>query len=141
MEITNIPFHKLLNIEKSSDSEDVLALTFAENKQNHIGTFHASAQFTLAEATSGLALQHAFPQLENVVVPILRKADAKFKKPAESNISAHASIDQAEKELFLKRFEAKGRGSISVTVEVRDSNGVVTMSATYHWYIQKISTL
>ena len=138
MEITEIPFHKLLKLTQSRDAGDVLELTFAEDKQNHIGTFHASGQFALAEATSGLALQQAFPQLEGSVVPILRKADAKFKKPAESNISAHASIDQAQKELFLQRIESKGRGTISVCVEVKDEQGVVTMVGNYQWYIQKL---
>ncbi|MGL1932595.1 MAG: DUF4442 domain-containing protein [Desulfotalea sp.] len=138
MKITDIPFHKLLKIEKSRDSEDVLKLAFTENMQNHIGTFHASAQFALAEVTSGLALQQEFSQLENSVIPILHKADAKFKKPAESNITAHASIETPQKETFLKRFESKGRGTISVSVEIKDQNDIVTMSATFKWYLQKV---
>lgn len=138
MKITDIPFHKLLNIEKGCEHEQVLKLSFSENKQNHIGTFHASAQFALAEATSGLALQQEFPQLVDSVVPVLRKADAKFKKPAESNITAHATIDESEKERFLRRFESKGRGTIFVSVEIKDQNEIITMLATYQWYIQKI---
>ncbi len=138
MEITDIPFHKLLELKKSSDSGDVLELTFEENKQNHIGTFHASCQFALAEATSGLALQQAFPQLEGLVLPILRKADVKFKRPAESDLSAHAFIDQNQKELFLGKMESKGRATISVSVEVKDQQKIVTMSGLYQWYIQMI---
>ncbi len=138
MEITDIPFHKLLKLTKSRDSGDVLELTFTEDKQNHIGTFHASAQIALAEATSGLALQQVFPQLESSVIPILRKVDAKFKKPAESKISGHASIDQSQKEIFLQKIESKGRGTISVYVEVKDQQGIITMVGSYQWYIQKL---
>lgn len=136
MEITSIPFHKLLEIERD-DSEGVLKLQFVENKQNHIGTFHASAQFALAEVTSGLALQHAFPELKDKVVPILRKADAKYKNPAQSTISAHTSIEPEHREMFLQKLETKGRGLVDVAVEVKDESGIVTMAGTYRWYIQK----
>lgn len=138
MEITEIPFHKLLKIKKSNKSDGVLELTFCENKQNHIGTFHASAQFALAEATSGFALQQAFPQLVSSVIPILRKADTKFKKPAEFDISAYATIDHAQKEQFLEKIDSKGRATISVLVEVKDQKETVTMVGNYQWYIQKI---
>ncbi len=85
MDITQIPFNRYISILKSIDNKNILELAFNDNMKNHIGTFHASAQFALAEACSGLALQNEFPDLANSVVPILRKSEIKFKKPASSS--------------------------------------------------------
>jgi acyl-coenzyme A thioesterase PaaI-like protein len=41
-----------------------LYIEFKDNLKNHLGTFHAGAQFALAEACSGLSLQKHFPDSE-----------------------------------------------------------------------------
>ncbi|WP_409070242.1 PaaI family thioesterase [Desulfobulbus sp.] len=79
MDITKIPFNKFIEIIESDTEGHVLELELRDCVKNHLGTFHASAQFALAEACSGLALQKHFPHLENSVVPVLRKSDVKFK--------------------------------------------------------------
>lgn len=138
MDVTQIPFNKFIEISKSNADDQVLELGFKDNMKNHLGTFHASAQFALAEACSGLSLQKHFPHLANSVVPVLRKSDIKFKKPAQSDIHAKANIDSEEKEKFEQQFEKKGRATIAVPVEIIDQNGTVTMSGVYEWFVQKI---
>ena len=61
MDVTQIPFNKLIEISDSNTDDHVLSLRFKDNMKNHLGTFHASAQFALAEACSGLSLQKHFP--------------------------------------------------------------------------------
>lgn len=139
MDITQIPFNKFIEISHSADATDqVLKLDFKDNMKNHLGTFHASAQFALAEACSGLSLQKHFPHLANSVVPVLRKSDIKFKKPAQSDIQAAASITTESKAQFEQQLEKKGRATIAVPVEIIDQNGTVTMTGTYEWFVQKI---
>lgn len=138
MDVTQIPFNKFIEISHSHTDEHVLELGFKDNMKNHLGTFHASAQFALAEACSGLSLQKHFPYLANSVVPVLRKSDIKFKKPAQSDIHAKASIGTEEKGKFEQQLERKGRATITVPVEIIDQNGTVTMSGVYEWFVQKI---
>ncbi len=138
MDVTQIPFNKFVEICYSNQDEEVLNLRFKNNMKNHLGTFHASAQFALAEAASGFSLQRSFSHLANSAVPVLRKADIKFKKLAESDIFAKACIGTEAKEKFLQQFEKKGRAILAVPVEVLDSNDTITMTGTYEWYVQKI---
>lgn len=138
MDVTQIPFNKFIEVCYSNEDEDVLNLRFNNNMKNHLGTFHASAQFALAEAASGLSLQRSFSHLANSAVPVLRKADIKFKKPAESDIFAKSCIETEAKEKFLQQFEKKGRATLAVTVDVLDSNETITMTGNYEWFVQKL---
>ena len=105
LKATDIPFVNHIGIEQNSDE---LSLNFNDNVQNHIKTLHASAQFTLAETQSGLQLQKLFPELEGKVVPILRDAQIKYKKPAVEKISAYARTDKEAVEKFSVLFDKKG---------------------------------
>lgn len=138
MDITQIPFNKYINILNTTESDSTLELAFIDEMKNHIGTFHASAQFALAEACSGLALQKQFAEFADSAVPVLRKVDTKFKKPASSDIKAEASINDEIANQFREQFEKKGRATISVLVEVMDLEGNITMIGNYDWFVQKI---
>ena len=138
MDITQIPFNKFIEISPSSADDCALELAFNDHMQNHLGTFHASAQFALAEACSGLALQRHFLHLTDSVVPLLRKSELKFKRPAQSTILAKAYLSPKIKEDFEHQLKKKGRAIIAVPVEIVDQQGNITLTGTYEWYVQKI---
>ena len=135
MRAEDIEFVKLVGIEQSGDS---VSLAYKKDVQNHINTIHASAQFTLAETQSGLHLQKLFPELEGLVVPLLRESNMKYKKPALKNITAFASVKEEDKEKFLEQFTKRGRASLEVSVTVKDSDAVCTAQGTFGWFISKI---
>jgi len=62
----------------------------------------------------------------------------KFRKPAQTDIQAKASITAETKEIFEDQLRNKGRASIAVPVEIIDQNGIITMTGTYEWFVQKI---
>lgn len=132
---TDIPFVSHIGIK---DEHNVLSLDFKDDVLNHIKTIHASAQFTLAETQSGLHLQKLFPQLEGKVVPVLRDAQVKYKKPAMEKIIAIASSNEEAVEKFKAQFDKKGRGSLQIDVEVKDINSVLTCQATFTWFVQTL---
>lgn len=132
---TDIPFVSHIGIK---DEHDELSLDFKDDVLNHIKTIHASAQFTLAETQSGLHLQKLFPQLEGKVVPVLRDAQVKYKKPAMEKIIAIASSNKEAVEKFKAQFDKKGRGSLQIDVEVKDINGVLTCQAIFTWFVQTL---
>ena len=57
MDILSIPFHQLLHIERNQDDAFIFQMKERPEFNNHLGTFHACAQLSLAEATSGEYLQ------------------------------------------------------------------------------------
>lgn len=132
---TEIPFVKHIGI---TDEKENLRLDFKDNVLNHIKTIHASAQFTLAETQSGIHLQSLFPELEGKVVPVLRDAQIKYKKPAVEKIIAFSSTNEEAVEKFKMQFEKKGRGSLQIDVEVKDINDVLTCQASFTWFIQAL---
>ena len=135
MKISDIAFIKLVGIEE----EDLgMSLGFNPQLQNHIQTFHAGAQFTLAEAQVGLFLKENFPLLEGKVIPVLRESKLKYKKPATSKIFGSSSCPIENIAKFKQQFERKGRGSIEVFIEVKDSNGVLTCEGSFVFYVQAI---
>ena len=136
MNVIEIPFVKKVGITQSVDGE--LELSFSEETHNHLATMHASAQFTLAETASGEYLQTVFPDLVGKVIPVLRDATVKFKKPALKNIIAYPSITDESREKFIAQFNKKGRASLSVNVDIKDIENTVTCVASYNWFIQKI---
>jgi len=136
MNILEIPFTKKVGIEKSSNGE--LLLPFTKSIQNHLETIHASAQFSLAETASGEALQTIFPELVGKVVPVLRGAEIKFKKPATNSVTAFISITDEIILKFNEQFSKKGRSTIQVKVEVKNEENIVTCVGSFNWFIQSI---
>ena len=135
MKAEEIPFVKHIGI-KEEDSE--LSLDFKSDVLNHVKTIHASAQFTLAETQSGLHLQRLFKELEGKVIPLLRDAQIKYKKPAQEKIMAFSSVSNDSILKFKSQYEKKGRGSIQIEVDVKDINDVLTSQATFTWFIQAL---
>jgi len=134
MDVLEIPFVKRVGVVRRADGG--LALPFRESVQNHLQSVHAGAQFALAETASGDFLQVLFPDLVGRVVPLLRSSEIKFRKPASETIAAFASVSEESLSRFKAQFASKGRGSVTVGVEIRDSADVVTSSAVFTWFVQ-----
>lgn len=99
---------------------------------------HASAQFALAETASGEFLQTLFPELVGKVIPVLRDATVKFKKPAVNKIITYPSISDDVRIKFNEQFLKKGRASICVDIDIKYIEETVTCVASYNWFVQKI---
>ena len=101
------------------------------------------ARFTQAPSSlwpkhaAGFTLQRHFPHLTDSVIPVLRKSELKFRRPAQSTILAKAYLDAKAKEDFELQLEKKGRATITVPVEITDQQGHTTLVGTYEWYVQK----
>lgn len=135
MTVKDVPFASFIGIK---ENQDELSLDFKDEVQNHVKTIHASAQFTLAETKSGLYLLEIFPELEGKVLPLLREANIKYKKPATQKILAYASIGDETIDKFKTVFEKKGRGSICIRVQIKDINHVLCSESEFIWFIQAI---
>ncbi len=137
MDITRIPFVAKTGVVKNAQGE--LSLRANADTHNHLQTIHAGALFTLAESASGELLFTRFPDLAERVVPLLRDAQVKYRRAAEGSVSAHAMVSADAVDAFREQLAKKGRAAITVAVDVKNSEGVVTCSASFNWFVQTLA--
>ena len=141
MDILSIPFHKLLNIERNQNDDDfIFQIEERPELHNHLGTLHACAQLSLAEATAGEYLQQQFPEIKDTVVPVIRRTEVKYSMPAKGTLFSKASFSSGSKEDFLKELESKKRCIIPIKVEVFNTESKRTLSAVFDWFITMMAT-
>lgn len=97
MDVTQLPFNRFVGIESCEKREGgIFELPAANKFLNHVGTVHASALFGLAEASSGQFLADNLGADEKSVLPILRRADIKYRKPAEGYVYSKGVYREAD---------------------------------------------
>jgi len=136
--VTELPFNRFLGLETATEPARLLSLPSGDQYLNHLGTVHASALLALAEASSGEFLLRHFGSAAGVV-PVVRRIEAKFRKPAHGAVASTAS---AASEALLQLdadLAAKGRALIPVAVELHDEAGTHVLSASVEWFIQRLN--
>jgi acyl-coenzyme A thioesterase PaaI-like protein len=133
-DVTGIPFNHFLGIK-----EDGAALVLPEGEQyrNHLGTVHASAQFALAEAASGQWLLGRFGDEASKYMAVVRKVEAKFRRPANGALHAQAEAGEAEAAAFADSLARRGRGMLAIRVRVLDKDDQTSLEADFEWFAQK----
>jgi acyl-coenzyme A thioesterase PaaI-like protein len=135
MNLKDIPFAKLLDISESN-SEFLFELSDDEKYTNHLGTVAAAAQFSLAEFASGQWMLNSFPDIATQVIPVLRKSDVKFRKPAIGRVRARAIVNEETRHQFISELMQRNRALLKVLIELVNDDSEVVMSGTYEWFIQ-----
>jgi acyl-coenzyme A thioesterase PaaI-like protein len=136
MDITNLPFNAFIGVERAQSKDALLLLPSNPRYFNHLGTVHASAQLALAEASSGEFLLRHFGSAAGVV-PVVRRMDAKFRKPANGSVTSTASAAPESLAQLDAELSSKGRALIPIFVELHDESGAHTLSATFEWFFQR----
>ncbi len=135
MNLKEIPFAKLLAVSDST-SGFLFELSDNEKYTNHLGTVAAAAQFSLAEFASGQWLIHAFPEYATQVIPVLRKSEVKFRKPAIGRVRARAIVNEDTRDLFITELTQRKRALVTIVIELVNDDLEIVMSGTYEWFIQ-----
>lgn len=135
--VTELPFNTFLGIQAGSAPEALLTLPAGNQYLNHLGTVHASALLSLAEASSGEFLLRHFGSSSGVV-PVVRHIEAKFRKPAHGSISSRANVVPDALAQMQADLTAKGRALVTVTIELHDEAGTHALTASVEWFIQRL---
>ncbi len=135
MNLKEIPFAKLLAVA-NSDSEFLFELSNDEKYTNHLGTVAAAAQFSLAEFASGQWMINTFPDIATQVIPVLRKSEVKFRKPATGRVRARAMVNKETSNQFITELTQRKRALLTIPIELVNDDLEVVMSGTYEWFIQ-----
>ena len=135
MDITQLPFNRLIGIQRTNMTDAWLMLPADERYTNHLGTVHASALLALAEATSGEFLRREIGSIGFDVLPVVRKLESKFRKPAHGAIYSKVRSGAENVPLFVRSLEEKGRATISVGVDVFDEASSHALASTVEWFV------
>ena len=136
MDVTDLPFNALIGIERAEANDALLRLPSDPRYLNHLGSVHASALLALAEASSGEFLLRHFGSSEGIV-PVVRRLESKFRKPANGSVTSTASATPEALARLTSNLASKGRSIILVAVELHDESGTHALSATVEWFIQR----
>lgn len=137
MNTLGIPFNRHLGLEVSPQPGFLLMLPAASCYTNHLGTIHAGAMLALAEAASGELLWREFPALKNSVWPVVRRVEAKFRKPARGALHARGSLNGADRETFLEALARTGRALLNVRIELCDEHDAHAATVNVEWFIAR----
>src|SRR5262245_52908207 len=137
MDVTQLPFNRHVGLEPAAEESGFL-VSLPEGPQytNHLGTVHASALLAVAEAGSGAFLVRQLGSGAGFV-PVVRRLEAWFRKPAHGRVSARCAVPAEEVERWSAELAARGRVFAPVAVEVVDAAGVVVLSAVVEWFIAR----
>jgi acyl-coenzyme A thioesterase PaaI-like protein len=137
VDITEIPFNRLVGMERAREPEGILSFPADVRYTNHLGTVHAGAMLALAEASSGEYLLREFGSLPYPVLPVVRRVEAKFRKPARGAIHSRVSVPPAERDAFVQTLVERGRALLAVRVDVHDDQGVHVLETTIEWFVAR----
>jgi hypothetical protein len=136
--VTELPFNTFLGIQRPATSAQLLRLPSGGQYLNHLGTVHASALLALAEASSGEFLLRRFGSSDGVV-PVVRRIEAKFRKPANGAVASTAGATPEALAQLDADLLARGRALIPIAVELHDESGTHALSASVEWFIQRLN--
>lgn len=132
-----VPFAGFLGLEVTSVAagEAVVVLPERAELTNHVGSQHAGALFTAAEAASGAAFVGAFAERMGEVTPLARSADISYEKIAKGPIEARAKLGVPAAEA-LATLDAEGKVVFPCEIEMTDASGLKVATATVHWHVR-----
>ena len=136
MKVLEIPFNKFIGL-KSVDNDDnyIFKLKPDDKYMNHLGTIHASALFALAEASSGQFLLNQFKDYKLDIIPVVRKVEIKYSKPANGTIFSKACLIDSDIINIINELKSKNRVIIKVNVDIYNDNIEKIFTSTFDWFI------
>ena len=137
MNVLDLPFNEILMIKQSDLPDAILMLEDREKYQNHLGTVHASAQYALAEASSGEILERNFGDWNGSYFPVVRRVEVKYKNPARGALYSAGFIDADSAIKAKNELATKGRTLVDVKVKILDEEKSVTLESTFTWFVAK----
>ena len=136
MDVTQLPFNNFIGLKMSNKSGYLLMLDNRTEYRNHLDTVHASAQYALAEATSGHFLLNEFSELTGII-PVVRKAETKYRKPTAGIVFSKAKFLETDKNQVLEAFSQRGKILLKVEVSLFDENELLIMQSVFEWFVAK----
>lgn len=132
-----VPFAGYLGVEVTNVAAGEATVVLPERPEltNHVGSQHAGALFTVAEAASGAAFVGAFAERMGDVTPLARSAEISYEKIATGPIEAKATLGVPAEEA-LATLDAEGKVVFPCQIELTDAEGRRVATATVQWHVR-----
>jgi acyl-coenzyme A thioesterase PaaI-like protein len=132
-----VPFAGFLGLDITSVAAGEATVLLPERAEltNHVGSQHAGALFTVAEAASGAAFVGAFAERLGDVTPLARSAEISYEKIAKGPIEAKAKLAVPAEEA-LATLDAEGKVVFPCEIELVDGDGTRVATATVQWHVR-----
>ena len=136
MDIAKLPFNNLVGLGRCKGKPNGIFEILGDKKyHNHLGTIHASAMYSLAEASSGQFLLNRSGLDPEDVVPLLRRSDIKYRKPADGYVYSTGHCEEEDWQQFLDTFHRRGRAIVSIQVGILNLEDVVVATGNFDWFV------
>jgi uncharacterized protein (TIGR00369 family) len=132
-----VPFAKFLGlkINRIGEGESVVTLPERPELTNHVGSQHAGALFSAAEAASGAAFIGAFVERLADIVPLARSAEISYDKVANGPIEARGRLGVPAAEALAK-LDSEGKVVFPCEITMTDGDGQEVATGTVHWHVR-----
>jgi acyl-coenzyme A thioesterase PaaI-like protein len=139
LKATDLAYNRALGIiDAAVGAEHLLELPFAPLVQNHLGTMHAAAQFSLAEAASAECLQRHFGAAVGEVFAVVRGVEIGYRRPATGDLLAFGRPDEATRAYLLAELNTRGRAKAVILIDLKDRSGTLTFHGQFEWFISRV---
>jgi len=136
MYILDIPFVQQLGIKTGFQPYELI-LPFNQKYTNHLGTWAAGIEFSLAEAASGYCLFELFSEYRTGTTALLYEANIRFRRPAKGTLRALPEPSASAISQFQQDMESRGKARIMLPVSVLVGEDRVIARAEYHWQVNR----
>ena len=135
---TAVPFAAHAGVTVTSVTDGMAMAELADERftKNHIGTHHAGALFTAAEAASGAALAGAMANVLTEMRAVVRSSTISYRTPAEGVITATASTSKPGSTARAE-YAADGRTTFDIDVSMTNAAGDEVASMTVAWLVSR----
>ncbi|MEO0608531.1 MAG: DUF4442 domain-containing protein [Pseudomonadota bacterium] len=133
----NVPYAKHSGIEllEIAEGHGSAQLPDSQETKNHMGTQHAGALFTLAEAASGAASVSLFADKILMVKAAISSANIEYLRGARGVIRAFGKLQRSGQDI-LAEFSQEGRVKYTVHVTLLDAKEREVAKMDVHWSVQ-----
>ncbi len=78
-----------------------------------------------------------FYEMRDEVIPVIRKTQVKYQKPANGTLYSKATFSSVNKDDIYKDLKERNRAIVPIKVELFNSENEKTLSAVFDWFVAK----
>ncbi len=134
--MSTLPFVSLLGIRIDEIGPGTSRVSMPEDPKlnNHLGSQHAGALFTLAETASGAAMAGGFADLIMNLRPVAKESRIQYLKLAKGATRANGRVP-GDITALKQVLQSEGKVAFPVEVELFDSEDTLVTQVQVDWYL------
>lgn len=134
--MSSLPFVNLLGIQIEAIGPGTARVVMPADARlnNHLGSQHAGAVFTLAETASGAAMAGGFAELILDLRPVAKEAKIEYLKLLKGGTRAEGRVE-GDLATLKQSLQANGKLAFPVQVEIFDAEGTLVAKVQVEWYL------